>query len=57
MPPNNTATVHIPVKLQSDVSESARLAKRRRSIEFSGSEDVCNVYQVGSGTFEFRSRF
>jgi alpha-L-rhamnosidase len=57
IPPNTTATVHVPVKPQSDVSESGRLVKRRRSIKFIGSEDGCNVYQVGSGTFEFQSRF
>ena len=42
-----------PVKPHSEVSEDGQPVKHRRGIKFLRAEDGCNLYQVGSGTFEF----
>ena len=55
IPPNTTATVHIPAPDPGSVSESGRPANRAPGVKFRKMENGAAVWEVESGTYQFRS--
>lgn len=56
IPPNCTATVFIPAKQFSDVTESGHPAERVKDLKYLRMEGDCAVFQIGSGDYVFSSR-
>ena len=55
VPPNTTATVHIPAKVTSVVTESGEPASEAEGITFLRMEDGLALFELGSGTYAFES--
>jgi alpha-L-rhamnosidase len=53
IPPNTTATVHVPTKSAADVKEGGRPARDAEGVKFLRSESNAAVFEVGSGTYTF----
>lgn len=56
IPPNTTATVHVPAKDQASVTESGKPAAQSAGVEFLRMEDGAAVFAIGSGVYDFQSR-
>jgi alpha-L-rhamnosidase len=55
VPPNTTATVFVPSRSASTVTESGKSAVEAEDVKFLRMENNAAVYTVGSGTYMFRS--
>ena len=55
IPVNTTATVYVPAKLGSEVTESGISASKAVGVEFSGMENGKAVFKVKSGIYTFQS--
>ena len=55
VPPNTTATVYVPSKDASAVTEGNQPANQAQGVRFLRMEGGSAVYSVGSGTYAFRS--
>jgi alpha-L-rhamnosidase len=55
IPPNTTATVHVPAKDASAVTESGKDIAKAKDIKFLRMENGAAVYEVGSGCYQFQS--
>ena len=55
VPPNTTATVYVPTTDAASVMESGKPAAQSPHVKLLRSEDACEVYQVPSGQYAFRS--
>ena len=55
IPPNTTATVHVPAKDAGGVTESAKPAAESNGVKFLRMENNAAVYAVGSGAYRFQS--
>ena len=55
VPPNTTATVHVPAKDAIGVTESGQPADQAEGVKFLKMENGGAVYEVGAGTYRFRS--
>jgi alpha-L-rhamnosidase len=55
VPVNATATVHVPTSDPRDVTEGGRPAGRADGVRLLEVRDGYAVYEVGSGTYRFRS--
>ncbi|MCH5375747.1 MAG: hypothetical protein JJ992_17385 [Planctomycetes bacterium] len=53
IPPNTTATVHVPALHTDGVQESGRAANQAPGVTYLRSEAGCAVYSVGSGQYSF----
>jgi len=53
VPPNTTATVHVPAKDPGGVTESGKPAAQVADVRFLRMENGAAVYEVGSGTYAF----
>lgn len=56
VPPNTTATVHIPTRDAASVRENGVPAKDRPGIQFLRTTETAAIYQIGSGTYDFTAR-
>ena len=56
IPPNTTATVHVPARDARRVTESGQPADRAEGVKFREMEHQAAVYEVGSGAYRFRSQ-
>jgi alpha-L-rhamnosidase len=56
IPPNTTATVFVPAKDASSVTESCQSAAEAKGVKFLRMENDRGVFEVGSGNYEFHSR-
>jgi alpha-L-rhamnosidase len=56
IPPNTTATVHIPASDAADVTESGNPVAKANGVKFLRMENGATVYEVGSGSYGFKSR-
>ena len=52
---NSTATVYVPTKNINSMTESNRKINRVKEIKFLNAQDNYAVYQLGSGTYHFKS--
>jgi hypothetical protein len=57
IPPNTTATVFVPAKPESQVTESGVAAERSAGVRFLRRENDRMIYAVSSGIYEFCSSF
>lgn len=57
IPPNTTATVHIPTNDSASVKESGRTISNIPNIKFIGIKGNAAVYEIGSGSYQFLSSF
>lgn len=55
IPPNTTATVHVPARDAAAVMESGRPAAQAPGVEFLRLENGAAVFRLGSGTYAFAS--
>jgi alpha-L-rhamnosidase len=55
IPPNSTATVHVPARDAATVTESGKPAASAQGVKFLGLDKGCAVYEIGSGCYEFVS--
>ena len=55
VPGNTTATVYIPAKNKAQVTESGQKASSAKGVKFVKMDGEYAVYQVGSGSYSFRS--
>ena len=55
VPPNSTATVHVPTKGASSVNEGGQPAAQSQSVHFLREEQGAAVYGVGSGRYRFEA--
>ena len=55
VPPNTTATVYVPAKEVTRVTEGGEPAGQARGVKLLRTEAGAAVYSVGSGTYSFRS--
>ncbi len=56
IPPNTTATVHVPAKEASRVTESGKPAATSAGVKFLRMENAAALFEVGSGCYEFVSQ-
>ncbi len=56
VPPNSTATVHVPAEEAAGVTECGQPADKASGVKFVRMENGAAVYEVGSGAYQFRSR-
>ena len=56
IPANTTATVYVPAKHASGVTESGKLATKAEGVTFLRTENNTVVYAVGSGNYKFQSK-
>jgi alpha-L-rhamnosidase len=56
IPPNTTATVYVPAKDASAVTESGKAITKAKGIKFIKMENGAAVYEVGSGVYRFESK-
>jgi alpha-L-rhamnosidase len=57
IPPNTTATVFVPAKDASSVTESGQPAAEAKGVKFLRMENDRAVFEVASGSYEFQSHF
>jgi alpha-L-rhamnosidase len=57
IPPNSTAVVHIPSTEEQSVREGGKSLKNRAGFKFIRNENNAVVYEVGSGSYQFTSKF
>jgi hypothetical protein len=57
IPANTTATIFVPAKSRTDVTENGVPAAKSPAVTLLGYDNEHAVYAVGSGRFEFHSRF
>ena len=57
IPVNTTATVYVPAEEADRVTESGVAAKQAECVEFHGMKDGAAVFEIGSGKYEFKSRW
>jgi len=57
IPANTTATVWLPVRPNGEVTESGRKPGDQQGVKFLRSEADRRIYQIGSGSYKFESRF
>jgi alpha-L-rhamnosidase len=57
IPANATATLHVPTKDAQGITESGRPASTAPGVEFQRVEGDSAVFRIGSGSYEFTSRF
>jgi alpha-L-rhamnosidase len=55
IPANTTATVHVPAKADTGVTESGKPAAKAKGVKFLRMENNAAVYAVGSGAYRFQS--
>jgi alpha-L-rhamnosidase len=55
IPPNTTATVSVPARDATKVTEGGKPASEAPGIKFIRYEDGAAVYETGSGTYRFKS--
>jgi alpha-L-rhamnosidase len=55
IPPNTTATVYVPAKEESGVTESDKPAAKANGVKLLRMENGAAVYEVGSGSYQFQS--
>jgi len=55
IPPNTTATVHVPAKDASSVTESGKPAATAKGVKFLKIDEGASVYEVSSGSYRFQS--
>jgi len=55
VPGNSTATVYVPSKNISSITESNRNIRKAKDIKFLSAQDKYAVCQIGSGTYNFKS--
>jgi alpha-L-rhamnosidase len=55
IPANTTATVHVPAKAETGVTESGGPAAKAPGVKFLRMENNAAVYEVGSGSYRFES--
>jgi alpha-L-rhamnosidase len=55
VPPNTTATLHVPARDAAGVTESGQPADRAEGVRFLKMENGAAVYEVASGTYRFRT--
>lgn len=55
IPGNSTATVYVPTKNINSITEGNRRINRAKEIKFLRTQDNYAVYQLGSGTYHFKS--
>ena len=55
VPPNATATVYVPAKDATTVTEGSTLASKAEGVSFLRTEDSCAVYAIESGDYTFAS--
>ncbi len=56
IPANTTATVFVPAKTSTGVTESGKPASSSRGVKFLREENGCAVFEIGSGDYDFESR-
>ena len=56
IPANTTATVYVPAKPETKVTESGAPAGKGPGVKFLRYENGCSLYEIGSGEYEFQSR-
>jgi len=56
VPPNTTATVHVPATGQESVRESGKSIARQRGIRFVRQDSDRVVFEVESGSYEFKAK-
>jgi alpha-L-rhamnosidase len=56
IPANTTATVFVPAKDATEVTESGKPAGEVEGVKFLRFENNAAVYAVGSGTYQFQSQ-
>jgi alpha-L-rhamnosidase len=56
IPPNTTATVYVPTKDATSVTESGKPAAQAEGVEFLRMGNNAAVYAVGSGNYHFQSK-
>jgi alpha-L-rhamnosidase len=57
IPVNTTATIHVPAKDRTGVTESGKATDLAEGVNFLRMEDSAAVYSVGSGIYRFKSTF
>ena len=55
VPPNTTATVHVPAEAATKITESGRPADKAEGAKFLRMEKGAAVYEVGAGAYRFHS--
>jgi alpha-L-rhamnosidase len=55
IPINTSATVHVPARAATSVTESGKPAAQAKGVKFLRMENHAAVYEVGSGTYLFQS--
>ncbi|MCX6878132.1 MAG: family 78 glycoside hydrolase catalytic domain [Verrucomicrobia bacterium] len=55
IPPNTTATVYVPAKVATGVTESGKPADQAAGVKFLRMESNAAIYAVGSGSYQFQS--
>ena len=55
VPPNTTATIHVPATASTGVTESGEPAKQAEGVNFLRMEEGRAVFEVGSGTYTFNA--
>ena len=55
IPVNTTATVHVPAKDATGVTESGKPAEKADGVKFLRMENGAAVYEIGSGCYRFCS--
>jgi hypothetical protein len=53
IPANTTASIYIPAKTKSDVTESGKQIKKTYGVKFIKMENGCAIYETGSGSYHF----
>ncbi|MEO6435589.1 MAG: alpha-L-rhamnosidase C-terminal domain-containing protein, partial [Tepidisphaeraceae bacterium] len=53
VPPNTTATLYLPAKDASRVTESGKPAEQAAGVKFLFTENGAAVYRLGSGSYQF----
>jgi alpha-L-rhamnosidase len=56
IPPNTTATVHVPARDEASVTESGKPAAKAEGVKFLRMEGGSAVFEVGSGAYRFASK-
>jgi alpha-L-rhamnosidase len=57
IPANTTAMVHVPVKEPASVTEGGKPLERVTDVKVVSRESSAVVVEIGSGTYEFRSKW
>jgi alpha-L-rhamnosidase len=55
VPVNTVAEVHVPAQTRTAVSERGRPADTAKGVRFLRMEDGAAVFEVGSGSYDFRA--